>query len=48
MALDSATGIAYLVGAEYGPAPAAAATPANPHPHPAIKPDSFVVLAVGK
>ena len=46
MALDSATGVAYLVGAQYGPPPAA--TPANPRPRPTIVPDTFVVLAVGK
>src|SRR5580704_8368671 len=46
MALDSTTHKVYLVTANFGPAPAA--TPDNPHPLPAILPDSFVVLVVGK
>jgi hypothetical protein len=46
MALDSQTHNAYVVTANFGPAPAA--TPDNPHPRPAILPDSFVVLVVGK
>ena len=46
MALDPATGLAYTVTAEFGPAPAATAE--NPHPRPAILPHSFVVLVLGK
>jgi DNA-binding beta-propeller fold protein YncE len=46
MALDSKTHNAYLVTANFGPAPAA--TQENPHPRPTILPDSFVVLVVGK
>ncbi len=46
MALDRATGMVYLVGAEYGPRPAATAE--NPRPRPSIVPGTFVVLAVGK
>ena len=46
MALDTATGMVYLVGAEFGPRPAATAE--NPRPRPSIVPGSFVVLAVGQ
>lgn len=46
MALDEATGKAYLVTAEFGPAPPATAE--QPHPRPALIPDSFVVLVVGE
>jgi DNA-binding beta-propeller fold protein YncE len=46
MALDPTTHQAFTVTAKFGAAPAA--TPENPHPRPAIMPDSFVVLLVGK
>jgi len=46
MALDQKTHFAYTVTAQFGPPPAA--TTENPHPRPAIQPDSFVVLVVGK
>lgn len=46
MALDYKTHVAYLVTAKFGPRPAA--TTDNPHPRPAILPDSFEVLVVGK
>jgi DNA-binding beta-propeller fold protein YncE len=46
MALDQKTHFAYTVTAQFGPPPAA--TIENPHPRPAIQPDSFVVLVVGK
>jgi DNA-binding beta-propeller fold protein YncE len=46
MTLDPDTHLAYTVTAQFGPPPAATAE--NPHPRPAILPDSFVVLVVGK
>jgi YVTN family beta-propeller protein len=46
MALDEATGKVYLVTADFGAAPAATAE--QPHPRPALIPDSFVLLVVGK
>ena len=46
MALDPDTHLAYTVTAQFGPPPAATAE--NPRPRPAILPDSFVVLVVGK
>ncbi len=46
MALDEATGKAYLVTAEFGAAPPATAE--QPHPRPALIPDTFVVLVVGE
>jgi hypothetical protein len=46
MALDPKTHNVYLVTAQFGPRPAATAQ--DPHPRPAILPDSFVVLVVGK
>jgi hypothetical protein len=46
MALDSATGRVYLVTAEFGPRPEATAE--NPHPRPAVIPDTFTVLVVGR
>jgi YVTN family beta-propeller protein len=46
MALDPVKHRIFLVSAEFGPAPAP--TAAQPHPRPAILPDSFVVLVVGK
>jgi hypothetical protein len=46
MALDTKTHNVYLVTAKFGPRPAATAQ--DPHPWPAIVPDSFVVLVVGK
>jgi hypothetical protein len=44
MALDSKTHNAYVVTANFGPAPAPSAD--NPHPRRTILPDSFVVLVV--
>jgi hypothetical protein len=46
MALDPTTHRIYLPAAEYGPAPAA--TKENPRPRPAMLPDSFKVLVVGR
>lgn len=46
MALDLNSHLAYTVTAQFGPP--VAATAENPHPRPAIQPDSFVVLVVGK
>lgn len=46
MALDPATHRIFLVTAEFGPPPAP--TAAQPRPRPAILPDSFVVLVMGK
>ena len=46
MALDPSTHLAYTVTAQFGAPPAPTAD--NPHPRPAILPDSFVVLVVGK
>lgn len=46
MSVDTATGRIYLVTAEFGPRPAA--TVQNPRPRPAIVPDSFTVLVVGR
>ena len=46
MTVDTATGRIYLVTAEFGPRPAA--TPENPRPRPAVVPDSFTVLVVGR
>jgi hypothetical protein len=46
MAFDSGSGRIYLVTAQFGPRPAA--TPQMPHPRPAIVPDSFTVLVVGR
>jgi YVTN family beta-propeller protein len=46
MALDPVGHRIFLVTAEFGPPPAS--TAAQPHPRPAILPDSFVVLVVGK
>jgi hypothetical protein len=46
MALDHKTHAVYLVTANFGPPPAA--TAGNPHPRPAILPDTFKVLVVGK
>jgi YVTN family beta-propeller protein len=46
MTLDPSTGRAYLVTAEFGPRPEPTAQ--NPRPRPAIVPDSFVVLVVGR
>jgi YVTN family beta-propeller protein len=45
MALDPASGRAYLVSADFGPPPAA--TPEQPRPRPTPLPDSFTVLVVG-
>jgi YVTN family beta-propeller protein len=46
MALDPATHRIFVVTAEFGPPPAP--TAAQPRPRPAILPDSFVVLVMGK
>ncbi len=46
LALDAKTHNVLVVTAQFGPRPEA--TAANPHPRPAIIPDSFVVLVVGK
>jgi len=46
MALDPKTHNLYLVTAQFGPRPAPTAQ--NPHPRPAILPDTFVVIVVGK
>ncbi len=46
MAYDPSTDRAYLITADFGPAPAA--TPENPRPRPAILPGSFTVLVVGR
>jgi YVTN family beta-propeller protein len=46
MALDAASGKAYLVTADFGPAPAPTAE--QPRPRPALIADSFVVLVVGE
>jgi YVTN family beta-propeller protein len=46
MAFDAANGRVYLVTADFGPAPAA--TTENPRPRPAVLPNSFTVLVVGK
>ena len=45
MALDTATGKAYLASAKFGTRPAA--TAADPHPWPTIVPDSFTVIVAG-
>ncbi len=46
MTLDPARHQIFLVTAKFGPPPAATAD--QPHPRPAILPDSFVVLEVGR
>ena len=46
MALDSKTHKVYTVTATFGPPPAPSAD--QPHPRPAILPDTFVVLVLGK
>lgn len=46
MALDPTTHRIYLPAAEYGPAPAA--TKEMPRPRPAMLPDSFTILVVGR
>jgi YVTN family beta-propeller protein len=46
MAWDSATGKIYAVTAQFGPRPNP--TPTEPKPRPAIIPDSFTVLVVGR
>jgi DNA-binding beta-propeller fold protein YncE len=46
LALDARTHNIFVVTAQMGPRPAPTAD--NPHPRPAIVPDSFVVLVVGK
>lgn len=46
MSVDTSDGRVYLVTAEFGPRPAA--TTENPRPRPAVVPDSFMVLVVGR
>jgi hypothetical protein len=46
MALDGKTHNVFVVTAQFGPRPAPTAD--NPHPRPALVPDSFVALVVGK
>jgi hypothetical protein len=46
MALDAKTHNVFVVTAQFGPRPAPTAD--NPHPRPALVPDSFVALVVGK
>jgi DNA-binding beta-propeller fold protein YncE len=46
MTLDPKTDQVFLVTAKFGPPPAASTE--QPHPRPAILPDSFVVLVVGR
>ena len=46
LALDAKTHNVFVVTAQFGARPAVTAD--NPHPRPAIVPDSFVVLVVGK
>ena len=46
MAYDPATDRAYLVTAEFGPAPAP--TKEHPHPRPTIVPGTFTVIVVGR
>jgi len=46
MSYDAGTDRIYLATAELGPRPAA--TTENPHPRPAIIPDSFTILVVGR
>jgi YVTN family beta-propeller protein len=46
MAYDTATDRIYLVTAQFGPAPDP--TPAVPRPRPAVIPDSFTILVVGR
>ena len=46
MTLDPVKHQIFLVTAKFGPPPAPTAE--QPHPRPAILPDSFVMLVVGK
>lgn len=46
MAYDPKTDRAYVVTAQFGPRPAATAQ--NPRPRPAILPDSFTVIVIGR
>ncbi|HEX4494661.1 MAG TPA: YncE family protein [Thermoanaerobaculia bacterium] len=46
MALDEKTHTVYVVTAQFGPAPAATAE--QPRPRPAILPDTFTILVVGR
>ena len=46
MTVDEASGTVYMVTAEFGPRPAPTAE--NPRPRPAIVPNSFVVLKIGR
>jgi YVTN family beta-propeller protein len=46
MTFDSSNGRLYLPTAQFGPRPAPTAE--TPHPRPAIVPDSFIILVVGR
>lgn len=46
MTYDPSTDRAYVVTAEFGPRPAA--TEQNPRPRPAVVPDSFTILVIGR
>ncbi len=46
MAYDDSTDRVYLATAEFGPRPEA--TAANPRPRPAVLPDSFMIVVVGR
>ena len=46
MAYDSAADRVYVVTAQFGPRPEA--TAANPRPRPAIVPDSFTIIVIGR
>jgi YVTN family beta-propeller protein len=46
LALDAKTHNVFVVTAQFGPRPEPTAD--NPHPRPALVPDSFVILVVGK
>jgi DNA-binding beta-propeller fold protein YncE len=46
MAYDPVTDRAYMVTADFGPAPAA--TAGDPHPRPAIVPGTFTVIVIGR
>jgi hypothetical protein len=46
MAYDPVADRAYVVTADFGPAPAATAE--SPHPRPAILPGTFTVLVIGR
>jgi hypothetical protein len=46
MALNPSNHQVYLATADFGPPPPA--TPEQPHPRPAILPNTFVVLVLGR